>query len=188
MTRHVHPRRNPKFAFITATLIVGLAQAATGQAQAQTAGAVPPPPEPVAQIPLRVAVQTEAAFGVVKGSFYNHLVGARVDLQFSPRVSFGGYLAYANLKGKDGRAHSALSCAQVEYMAGDPASRVRIPLRFGSGYLPGNGPVVRAATGLAFALGSKVDLITELVVPMVWLTNNQMLLSLNLSLELAFRL
>jgi hypothetical protein len=208
MTSRVRPPQSKRLVVITAQLIVGLALAATGDARAQTPAIAPPNPAILTpastpqvasqtatlspgvatHIPIRVALQTEAAVGVVKGSFYNHLLGARVDLQFSSRVSFGGYLGYVNLKGKDGRAHSALPTAQVEYMAGDPASRVRIPLRFASGYLPGNGPVVRAATGLAFAVGPSVDLITELVAPMVWLTNNQMLLSMNLSLELAVRL
>jgi hypothetical protein len=217
MTSRVRPPHNTRFVVITAQLIVGLALAALGDAQAQTPAIAPenptppplsasaptltptsapqvasqtatPSPEVAPHIPIRVALQTEAAVGVVKGSFYNHLLGARVDLQFSSRVSFGGYLGYVNLKGKDGRAHSVLPTAQVEYLVGDPASRVRIPLRFASGYLPGNGPVVRAATGLAFALGPRVDLITELVAPMVWLTNNQMLMSMNLSLELAVRL
>jgi hypothetical protein len=41
-------------------------------------------------LPLRLAIQTEAASGIVTGRFYNQLVGLRLDAQFSPRVSFGG--------------------------------------------------------------------------------------------------
>jgi hypothetical protein len=137
---------------------------------------------------VRVAVQTESAAGVGPGSFYNHLVGLRLDFEFSPRVRFGGYLGYANLKGKDGRAHDLLPYGQVEYLAGRSGATVRIPFRFASGYLPRNGPIVRASTGLAFALGPNVDLVTELLAPMVWVTGDQMLLSMNFSLELAFRL
>ncbi len=151
-----------------------------GRARAQEAT----PPSP----PLRLAVQTEAATGVVTGRFYNQLVGARVDLQFSSRVSLGGYLGYVNLKGKDGRASDLLPYAQLEYRTGAPGDSVRIPFRFASGYLPRNGPVVRLATGLAFALTPRVDLVTELLAPMFWVTNNQTLLSMNLSLELSFRL
>jgi len=142
------------------------------------------------RLPVRLAFQTEAAFGELTGSFHNQLVGARVDLQFSPRVSCGGYLGYASLKGKDGRASNVLPYAQVEYalpLGGDGA-RVRVPLRFASGYLPHNGPVVRMAAGLAVALGPKVDLVTELLAPMFWVTNDQMLLSMNLALELAIKL
>ena len=137
------------------------------------------------RLPVRLAVQTEAAFGVHPGDFYNQLVGARVDLQFSSHVSVGAYAGYANLKGKEGRAHDLLAYAQVEYMALPPGSFVRIPFRFASGYLPMNGPVVRVATGVAFALAPKVDLITELLAPTIWVTGDQAVLSMNLALELA---
>ena len=142
----------------------------------------------VVSMPFRLAVQTEAANGVATGSFYNQLAGARLDLLFSPHVSFGGYLGYVNLKGKGGRASNLLSYAEVEYRTGAPGDTVRIPFRFASGYLPRNGPVVRMATGFAFALTPRVDLVTELLAPMFWVTNDQMLLSMNVSLELAWRL
>jgi hypothetical protein len=143
---------------------------------------------PADAIPLRLALQTEGAIGVGTGRFYNQLLGGRLDLRFSSQTSLGGYLGYANLKGANGRAHSALTYAQLEYVAGDPTSFVRFPLRFASGYLGGNGPIVRAAVGFAFAVGPKVDLVTEIFAPMVWFTNNQTLLSLDLSVELAVRL
>ena len=145
---------------------------------------VPPPEQPM---PLRLALQTEAVGGVGTGSFYNQLAGARLDLQFTPRVSVGGYLGYANLKGKDGRASNALAYAEVEYRTGRPGDTVRIPIRFASGYLPHNGPVVRLATGLAFALGQRTELVTEFLVPTLWVTNNQTLVSLSLALELGYR-
>ncbi len=190
MTSRVHEPGNANLVITAAALIVAMTTIFTGEASAQTPASPPTNPTDNAapRIPIRIALQTEAAFGVLRGSFHNQLAGARVDLRFSPRVSFGGYLGYVNLKGKDGRAHAVLPYAQIEYMAGDPSSRVRIPLRFASGYLPNNGPVVRVATGLAFTLGPNVDLITEVLAPMVWLTNNQTLLSMNLSLELVFRL
>jgi hypothetical protein len=145
-------------------------------------------PDGVDRVPLRLALATAGAWGVAPGTFYNQLLGARLDFVFSPRVSLGGALDYANLKGKDGRASSALVTAQLEYRAGDPASSVRVPLRFASGYLGGNGPVVKAAAGLAFRLTPTVDLVTELFAPTVWLTNNQSLLSFNFSLELNIKL
>jgi hypothetical protein len=137
-------------------------------------------------IPLRLAVQVEAANGVLTGSFHNALVGARLDGRFSEHVSLGGYLGYANLKGKDGRAHAALGYVALEYMAGDPASTVRFPVRFGTGYLAANGPVARLSVGAAVAVGKKVDLIGE-VASIVWITNNQNLVSLDGCLEVAFR-
>ena len=135
---------------------------------------------------MRLALQTEGAVGVFPGDFYNHLVGVRLDLVFSPHVSFGGYLGYANLKGKEGRASNLLAYAQVEYLAGAP-NGVRIPFRFASGYLPRNGPVMRLSTGFAFPVTPTVDLVTEVLAPMIWLTSDQMVLSMDLAAELVFR-
>jgi hypothetical protein len=167
-------------------------------AAAQSAGSQPPAPPATAaaaaeapavasgRLPMRLALQTEGAVGVYPGDFYNHLLGVRLDLVFSPHVSFGGYLGYANLKGKDGRAHDLLPYVQVEYMAG-PLGGIRIPLRFASGYLPRNGPVARLSTGFAFALTPTLDLVTELLAPMIWVTGDQMVLSMNLAAELVYR-
>jgi hypothetical protein len=148
-----------------------------------TTAALPAPP---AHLPMRFALQTEAAIGVYPGDFYNHLLGGRLDLVFSPHVSFGGYLGYANLKGKEGRASNLLAYAQVEYLAGPP-NHVRIPFRFASGYLPRNGPVMRLSTGFAFPLTPTIDLFTEVLAPMIWLTSDQMVLSMDLAAELVFR-
>jgi hypothetical protein len=157
---------------------------APAPAEPPQAAAAPPASD---RIPMRFAAQTEAAIGVYPGDFYNHLVGVRLDLVFSPHVSFGGYVGYTNLKGKDGRANNVLPYAQVEYMLGPPGG-VRVPLRFASGYLPRNGPVVRLSAGFAFPLTPKVDLVTELLVPTIWITRDQMLLSMDLAVELLFRL
>jgi hypothetical protein len=145
-----------------------------------------PAPAPASdRLPMRLAVQTEGAIGVYPGDFYNHLVGVRLDLVFSPHVSFGGYVGYVNLKGKDGRAHNALPYAQVEYLVGKPDG-VRIPLRFATGYLPRNGPIVRLAAGFAFPVAPNIDLVTELLAPMLWITSDQLVVSMDLAAELQF--
>jgi hypothetical protein len=179
-------------------IALALLCAAATAAAAQSAAAPPPPPPAAAvasaepqvpvsgRLPMRLALQTEGAVGVYPGDFYNHLLGVRLDLVFSPHVSFGGYLGYANLKGKDGRAHDLLPTVQVEYMAG-PLGGVRVPLRFASGYLPRNGPVARLSAGFAFALTPALDLVAELLAPMLWVTGDQMVLSMNLAAELAYR-
>ena len=149
----------------------------------QNAATQPPAPP---RLPMRLALQTEAAIGLYPGDFYNHLVGGRFDLVFSPHVSFGGYLGYANLKGKEGRASNMLAYVQAEYMAGAP-NGVRVPFRFASGCLPRNGPVMRLATGFAFPVSPTVDVVTELLAPMIWLTGDQMVVSLDLAAELIFR-
>jgi hypothetical protein len=163
------------------------AQTLPPPAPAPTVATQPTTPTAASTIPLRLAAQVEVASGVATGSFHNQLVGGRLDGRFSPHLSLGGYLAFASLKGKDGRTRAALTYAELEYLAGAPSSWLRFPFRFATGYLAENGPVVRASTGLSFAVGRTVDLVTELA-PMVWITNNQTLLSVNLALELAFRL
>jgi hypothetical protein len=171
---------------VLAALLAAAAANADTNAPATATAAPAPPPAPPARLPMRLALQTEAAIGVYPADFYNHLVGGRFDLVFSPHVSFGGYLGYANLKGKEGRASNLLAYAQVEYLAG-PAGHVRIPLRFASGYLPHNGPVMRLSTGFAFPITPTVDLFTEVLAPMIWLTSDQMVVSMDLAAELIFR-
>jgi hypothetical protein len=173
----------PVTAFLAALLAADAAPAPAMTAEAHAAATQPPAAE---RLPMRLALQTEGAIGVYPGDFYNHLVGGRFDLVFSPHVSFGGYLGYANLKGKDGRASNLLGYVQAEYLAGS-AGHVRIPLRFASGYLPRNGPVMRLATGFAFPLTPTIDLFTEVLAPMIWLTGDQMVLSMDLAAEINFR-
>ncbi len=165
--------------------LLSAADGAPEPAPATVQNAAPQPAEPP-RLPMRLALQTEAAIGLYPGDFYNHLVGGRFDLVFSPHVSFGGYLGYANLKGKDGRASNLLAYVQAEYMAGAP-NGVRVPFRFASGYLPRNGPVMRLATGFTFPVSPTVDLVTELLAPMIWLTGDQMVVSMDLAAELIFR-
>jgi len=179
--------------FLVCVVVLALALPARAQTPSSQTAPVAVAPQPgaapaaEASLPVRLAFQLEAAQGVGTGPFSNRLLGGRADWRFSQKLSLGAYLGYANLKGKDGRAHSALTYAELEYLAGDPASTVRWPVRFASGYLGANGPVVRLAGGLAIALSPKVDLVPELA-SMVWFTNNQTLLSLNLALELSFKL
>ena len=175
-------------ALVAAALLAGAGTPAAAQVPAAPGVQQPaaPPPIPAGRLPMRLALQTEGAIGVYPGDFYNHLAGARLDLVFSPHVSFGGYVGYANLKGKDGRVSDLLATVQVEYLAGSP-NGIRIPIRFASGYLPRNGPVVRAASGFAFPLTPALDLVTELLAPMLWVTRDQMVLSMDLSAELAYR-
>ena len=184
---------------MTARALFALGLLVAGPAAAQSAAGAPAAPPvtaatspaetpsvPAGRLPIRLAIQTEGAVGVYPGDFYNHLLGVRLDLVFSPHVSFGGYVGYANLKGKDGRAHDVLPYIQVEYLTG-PLGPIRIPLRFASGYLPRNGPVARLSTGFAFQLTPALDLVTELLAPMVWVTGDQMVLSMNLAAELVYR-
>lgn len=149
------------------------------------ARAQPPTSEP--GLGARVAAHLESARGHTGSGFQNGMAGLRADLLFSPRVSLGGYLGVAGLKGKEGRTRAALGYAQLEYQVPlAPAfGNLRLPLRFGTGYLARNGAVVRASAGLAIRLHRRLDLVTELFAPMFWVTRDQTLFSTNLSLELA---
>ena len=147
----------------------------------------PAPPPPPQFSEWHLAVQTEAAFGVAPDTFYNHLAGARIDRRFAPDVSLGLYLGYANLKGKDGRAHNGLGWAILEYrpMVSDT---IGIPLRFAPGYLPKNGPLLRSSAGVSFQLADGVDMVLDLITPTVWVTHDQTVLSFDASAELGFDL
>ncbi len=154
-----------------------------------------PTPAP-SQIPLpsrpprsRIAIQTEGAFGVSEHPFYNQLLGARYDYGFTDDVALGGYLGYANLKGKDGRTGNVLGYAQLEYrLHGSGDSGFRIPLRFGSGYLPKNGPFLRLAAGLSFPIGDSSHLEFDLLAPTFWIVKDRTVVSMDVAAEVAFDL
>jgi hypothetical protein len=166
---------------VRALLAFGAVILTTATARAQQ------PPEPV--VGARLAVALESARGHTGAGFRNGMAGLRVDLVFGPRVSLGGYFGSANLKGKDGRTQALLSYVQLEYLA--PLAprflNLRLPLRFATGYLARNGPVVRASAGLAIALSRRIDLVTELITPMAWVATDQTVFSTNVSIEASMR-
>ncbi|MCC6667824.1 MAG: hypothetical protein IT375_29025 [Polyangiaceae bacterium] len=132
---------------------------------------------------FRLAFGGAAAFGVSPGPFQNYLGGMRADRRFSDEAAFGLGVYYANLKGKDGRAHNVLPWALFEYRV-DLGSSWALPLRFASGYLPKNGPVVKLAAGVSLPLGENLELSTELFAPTIWITNERAVLSLDVSAEI----
>jgi hypothetical protein len=136
---------------------------------------------------IRLAGQTEAAIGLTGHGFYNHLFGGRFDYRFVRSVSFGGYLGYVNLKGKDGRAHNVLPLAHIEYRAGlDRADTVELAFRYAAGYLPANGPLMRLSGGLAFHVGDDVDILVDLIAPTFWLTKDLPVVSANFAAEVGY--
>lgn len=133
------------------------------------------------------ALQLESAQGVGTGKFNNVLLAGHLDYAFASRLGLGGYLAVANLKGKDRRVSALMPCALVTYeKPPGPGHSVSFPLQFATGYLAGNGPVARLSVGMAWAAGQHADIIPALAA-MAWVTHDQMLLSVNLALELRFR-
>jgi hypothetical protein len=163
--------------------------------------AAPPPAEiPTAQLsaaapggkapaPARASwsLQIESAQGVATGKFANTLLAGHVDYAFASRLGLGGYLAIANLKGKDRRVNALLPCALVTYeKPPGPGHSVSFPIQFAAGYLTKNGPVAKLAAGLAWAVGRRTDLVFSLAA-MAWTTRDELLLSANLAFELRFR-
>jgi len=171
-------------------------------ALSRAAGAEPPPaatpPNDTASAPKAVAPAAPAlaervtafsttAFGLSGSRFLNELAGARFELAYTPRVTLGFGLAYANLKGKSGRASNVLPEAMLGYRL-PLGSIVGWPVHFGGGYLPKNGPTLRVGTGFDFQLGDRVLLDLTLLEPMVWVTRNRPESSLNLGASLSVRL
>lgn len=147
------------------------------------------PAPPARPLGTRLALRTDAAFGASRGSFTNVLGGARLDLRFSPTVAIGAYLGYANLKGKDGRAHDWLATVQIERrFTPVSGSALFLPLRFATGYLPRNGPVLRGSAGLGFPVAPGIEIAADLVAPTVWVTRRESLFSLDVALECSFAL
>ncbi len=133
------------------------------------------------------SLQLESAQGVTPGKFQNTLLAGHLDYAFASRVSLGGYLALANLKGKDRRVNALMPCALVTYeKPPGPDHSISFPIQFATGYLARNGPVARLAAGLAWAVGRRTDVIFDLAT-MAWVTRDEMLLSVDVAVELRFR-
>ena len=136
---------------------------------------------------VRYALLVEPAFGVGSGSFYNQLVGARVDYRFTRELALGPYLGYANLKGKDGRTHNVLPYLNLEYRPRFGAgSAFGLPLRFGTGYLPNNGPFLRLSAGVSYALSPQTDIVIDVFTPTFWVVHDRTVISLGAAIELSF--
>ncbi len=137
--------------------------------------------------PVRIAVQAEPAWGVSGGSFYNQLVGARLDYRFTESLALGPYVGYANLKGHDGRAHNVLSYLALEYRPRlGASSSLRLPLRFATGYLPQNGPVLRLSAGVSYALSPSVEIALDAFTPTFWIIRDRTVASLGAALEVSY--
>lgn len=197
MTPALDGRTLRRFHAVVATLLVWLfapaVSAEGGDAPAPLAEGGAPSAgqsrDPADRAGYRLALQTEGAIGLTKPSFYNHLLGVRLDYVFPEDLTLGGYLGYANLKGKDGRASNVLPYLMLEYrLHTSSSSRLRIPLRFESGYLPKNGPFLRLSAGVAVPIGETTRLGFDLLAPTFWIVQNRTVVSLDLAAEVSFAL
>ncbi len=138
---------------------------------------------------FHLAIQTEAAFGTSQDSFYNHLIGLRADYRISREILFGAYVAYANLRGKDGRSSNLLFMLQVENRVRvSSGTDITVPLRLGLGYLPFNGPVIRLSGGLNIPLSRSFQLGIDILTPTFWVLPDRTAVSLDVGVELIYRL
>jgi hypothetical protein len=136
---------------------------------------------------VRLALRAEPAFGISGGSFYNQLVGARVAYRFTDSLSLGPYLGYANLKGQEGRAHNVLPTLELEYCKTLGSSNTfKLPLRFATGYLPRNGPVLRLSMGIGYAVSPKVDVVIDALTPTFWMIRDRTVASLGAAFEISY--
>jgi hypothetical protein len=161
-----------------------LAQAPPAAPDPKAPAAAAASPEPVPEQRARLAFTSTSAFGVSNARFFNELLGARFDYRFTRRFALGGALAYANLKGKDGRTHNALPEAMLEYRIPITGDAFGMPLRFAAGFLPKNGPTLRLGAGLDYAFSDTVSVEVVPLEPMVWVTRERPEVSFNLSLAL----
>ncbi|HEX2877788.1 MAG TPA: hypothetical protein VHP33_41345 [Polyangiaceae bacterium] len=171
-----------KFLLLTALAAPPAPAPATAPAPAPVAAAAPAPAASV--YPLRLTLASTSAFGVTHAKFFNQLLGARVDRRFTPRFAFGAALSYANLKGKDGRAHNTLLEVFSEYRAPIKQEAFGLPLRFALGYLPNNGPTLRFGAGFDFAISDRISCEITPLESMVWLTRERPEISMNGSVAL----
>lgn len=136
---------------------------------------------------VRFALQAEPAFGVAGGSFYNQLLGARVDYRFTDTIALGTYLGYANMKGKEGRAHDVLPYLNLEYRPRlGENSAFGLPFRFGTGYLPNNGPLMRLSVGVSYAVNAHTDIVIDFFTPTFWVIHDRTVISLGAALEVSY--
>jgi hypothetical protein len=95
------------------------------------------------------------------------------------RSTFELGIAYANLRGREGRVHNALPEISILHRIPLPGPVLGIPLRVGAGFLPKNGPTLRASLGLDAKVSESTILELNLLEPMVWVTHDRSELSLN---------
>lgn len=135
-----------------------------------------------------IALQTEASIGTTQGSFYNHFVGLRLDVRITRDILIGLYGAYTNVEGRDGRASNFFFMLQAEDRI-RPSSTLEltIPLRVGLGYLPFNGPVIRLAAGVNYAITPNWEIGADLVAPTFYVLPTHFAVAFDFSLELAYR-
>lgn len=126
------------------------------------------------------------SFGTNEGGFTNASIGARIDYAATPALRVGLEIAYANLEAAPDRAHSVLALAQFEARA-TLSETWSVPARIALGHLASNGPVLRLASGIAFKLASRLEVVLE-VAPTFFTTRDGVYSAIGPGIELGLRL
>jgi hypothetical protein len=147
-----------------------------------------PPPEPKAP-PLKQRMElsafSESSFGLDQAGFYNHLVGVRFGYRVSRGILLGGAVSYANLKGPVDRVSNSVLAAIGEWrIALGPSTSM--PIRVYLGYLPNNGPWLKAALALRQDFGEHWAVAIE-GGPVLWSVHNGSTISMDAALELTYK-
>ncbi len=145
------------------------------------------PLPPVAR-PLRyhlwVGPMTEGAIGTNR-DYYNHLAGARATYLLARQFGFNLAATYAYYSDDPGFATAFWG--GVEARIGlSSTKRTSIPVRFGLGFAPLNGAIVKVEGGLLFPLSPKTDLVLTLLSPTIWFLEGGNAVSMNVGLDLSF--
>ncbi len=148
-----------------------------------------PPAEPEPELRRwQLTLQTEGAIGAAQEVFYNHLIGLRFDFRITRDILIGVYVAYANLNARNGRADNILFMAQFEdRIRISPNLDLTIPLRAAIGYLPFNGPVIRLAAGLNYAISPDWEIGADIITPTFWILPDRTAVSFDIALEATYR-
>jgi hypothetical protein len=126
------------------------------------------------------------SFGTNEGGFTNASIGGRIDYAALPALRVGIEVAYANLEASPERAHSVLALLQFEARA-SLSETWSVPARIALGHLASNGPVLRLASGVAFKLASRLEVVLE-VAPTFFTTRDGVYPSVGPGVELSFQL
>lgn len=136
-----------------------------------------------------VSFISESAFGRNQGQrFYNHLLGARIDVRLGQEVYLGAFGGYVNVATGTGRGSNLLGYLQIEDRIRFLASgKLMVPIRFGVGYLPLNGPFMRFAAGLRFPVGESLELGLDLLAPTFWWIPQDRRVTYDVGAEITYR-
>ncbi len=127
--------------------------------------------------------------GLNTDGFFNFLGNVRLGFRITNTLHLGVRLSYVNANARDGRASSIMPMGMIENRIRlGRGTDITIPISFGVGYLPFNGPVVRLAAGLNIPIGERMELGLDILTPTFWVIPNETAISLNLGARLVYRL